>query len=294
MVVPQQLLQDPWTEIRHIASNLISAGDYAQALCFRNTYDYFWLPLGSGFYMPPWLVHVVRLPVVLFFTGVAIAALLGCIVGVLKRSRDRSWSATDGITVALIVSLAALASLESTRLFYESRLFVPATGIAALLTWRNLRDLIRRRTQRVILGLVFVIAIVSQAFGSTLAFASWSIWVRNDAGVGPLSRSIPSWSYNTFAQEIGALATECTLSVSTGLHKPVLDVWTYPVFSSSYRPFEIGALVIWEEREDIPAFMATEGSEGLITRCDSIPDRSKFPGMLERGGFCCWRPPTAM
>jgi hypothetical protein len=288
---PGTFLKNPGGFVLQALHDLVGTGRYLEHVLFQQIYMNWWLPSPA----------VPLGPLEQALNACVVLAVLGALgfVGwsLVRRLRERGKSRSSALggaalAAALLLGVTGLAATQISKVFYHDLLILPVLMLACLAAAQPLKpgSTSARRAGYAQLALLALSCVSQTVLLSTFAGKALGDWQKPGTAPGQ-PFSVNHLGYAETAETVRALAVRCAISPGPETRRLVLDDTTYPALYRTREPVFLWYLFFWAGEHDIPKFMRSFGSDGLIADCSHL-ERSDRERALRSGDFCCLPKPS--
>lgn len=290
IITPRRLFTDPLNTSLLFFHNISNYREHFNNINFHSRYPFDWIPVELNNNEITKLQSLLNIINYIFLNIVLIIGIISTYNSIKNDAKRKYLSNETGVLIGLSVSLVSLLGFESTKLFYETRLFLPLMIVWAAVGVSTRPFRIHQSIKNAIIFLILTVGI-SNNFASIVTFQKPArLWITAELSKYPYMFSVPAFSYLKIKNNIFSIATECGIFPPEKQKRLILDDLTYPAFSKSYRPFHMLYIFSWSSIKNIPDFMHQRASDGIIVRCDWLTDKSEYPHLIQKDEICCWKP----
>lgn len=284
------LASDPLAALAWLSRNLFQSWQWPRSVLFWSFYPSDWFP---------------RHPLTLL-TGAAFVLVAGVLLSLFllilaevlywgrRTIKELRISKEAAVIIVLVASLFGLSSLQAGKGVYEAVLALPLLFLGALVCaptrWR-------RAIRRAAIGLSATSLISQMALWSLLATHTNAF--LQGGYIASQHKSFSAFRYESAARRISETAAQCGIDSQAPPPGLVIDDYTYPVFSRSFRPLHVSyALLTYDSLQErftpmtgkaTTAFLRHVRSGGVIAGCHLLPDPLRQHAQ-SGGDFCCVSP----
>lgn len=291
MVSPSSIVRDPVGQLSTVLNNIIYADNYVRQAFFLPAYPLEWLPRGNNFFKIDILCLLLNLFFIVFVNFLLLFCSISTFNSVLVDIRLGRYRPGTAIQFSLWIGIFSLLAFESSKFFYETRLFLPLLGLSTIIAWYDYyHTKLNFQNLRIALLILLSAALLSQVSLLKIFKNAPEIWSSNSMLEQQMVLTVPSQSYSDIRESIQKTAQKCNMLPATKMSKLIIDDWTYPIMSQSFQPFHVVFLryEYWRSVNDLKAFMESKNSDGFILRCNWLSDKQQYNNLIEENGICCW------
>lgn len=284
------ILTDPLPTIWIMVKNLAWSIKYVGFILFQDAYREDWLPPNDD---AMFIGIVVNVLISVVFLLLACIILIWAYAAIRRTWTTLELSKRDGLVLSALLSIAALAMIQTFKNWYEAALVVPLLGVVALTavpghlpTW--LRPWIKP------LGAYLIgVGLVSQVFlWST--FAPHLPTLTRGGYLSAQGLSFSAFGYSDIRKIILQAADLCRIDPGKRSRHLVVDYLTYTALARTFQPYAIKSITgvggehVFEQQsaDKIIALLARSRSAGIVAGCQGLPSELRSEAK-QIGPVCC-------
>ena len=294
LVPLSDLFTNPLHTLAVYAHNAIKTSAYFWNLRHQNIYGgERWLPAND---VPGGVLLAVNIAIFAILAMLLIFLLVTVVVACVTLMRGMQGQRGDLrrplITMACLLSIAALGTVQGFKHFYESGMIIPLIGLIMIVNVDKAGPVSPRSWR------FFAVSLLTVSFVSQCVLW-WSLapTAAKAASPGYLAaqeKSVSFLGYDTVRPDIVTAASACGIRPETPTKHLVIDDFTYPVFQNSVQPFhiffisQVGGASIWKSQsaDKVIRLLKDYQSDGVIAGCHTLPAAMRHRA-VQTGPFCC-------
>ncbi|MCW2240922.1 hypothetical protein [Azospirillum canadense] len=294
LVPLSDLFTNPAQTLATYAHNAIKTAAYFWNLRHQNIYGgERWLPPND---VPGWVLMAVNIAIFAFFAAFLVFMLVGVSSSVVTMLRGKQVSGCDvrrnAITLACLLSIGALGTVQGFKHFYESGLIIPLIGLIMIVNI-NSEGPISAKAWKIFGASLLAVSFVSQCV-LWWSLAPTAVNATSPGYLAEQEKSVSFINYDKARPDIAEAASACGIRPELPMNHLVIDDMTYPVFQKSVQPFhiffisQVGGASIWKSQsaDKIVKLLKDYRSDGVIAGCHSLPADMRRRA-TQTGPFCC-------
>lgn len=300
LITPQDIVRSPGTAILRITENLSRFYEFSEGSFYRSNTESNWFPLPDQFYgnrLLPVLLNEINFWI--FSAGFVVIIAAFCHI-CMKLWLGRL-NYLQHVILYVTAGLLAVAALQGSRSFYECRFHAQLQIILLLLIYSNYKSALPRfEFRNIIACFLLSMVLVEQSYKVSKFNILPNFWENMQASESTRF-TVSGSGYQKTTRKLDKLHSECRLPGLLSSNQLVVDEWTYPFLSSSYRPVFVTYLFLWDwysiktndKLEFLYNFITDNNYDGFMIGCHWLTT-NYFQNLISNGEFCCWRNPNKM